>query len=125
MGFKTIMKYVYGYGGALVIVGAMFKIQHWLGAGVMLIAGLGVGAVIFMLSAHEPLHEEVDWSLAYPELALGHGEDDDLHSLPESSDESVVEQLDNMLAKAKIEPELIESLGTGMRNLSDSAGKIG
>ena len=123
--FKTIMKYVYGYGGALVIVGAMFKIQHWPGAGIMLIAGLGVEAVIFMLSAHEPLHEEVDWSLANPELALGHGEDDDLHSLPESSDESVVEQLDNMLAKAKIEPELIESLGTGMRNLSDSAGKIG
>ena len=55
-----------------------------------------------MLSAHEPL-KEVDWSLAYPELALGHGEDDD-SSLPESSDESVVEQLDNMLAKAKIEP---------------------
>ena len=122
--FKTIMKYVYGYGGALVIVGAMFKIQHWPGAGFMLIAGLGVEAVIFMLSAHEPLHEEVDWSLAYPELALGQGEDN-LHSLTESSDESVVEQLDNMLAKAKIEPELIESLGSGMRNLSDSAGKIG
>ena len=46
--FKTIMKYVYGYGGALVIVVAMFKIQHWPGAGIMLIAGLGVEAVIFM-----------------------------------------------------------------------------
>ena len=45
--FKTIMKYVYGYGGALVIVGAMFKIQHWPGAGIMLIAGLGVEAGIF------------------------------------------------------------------------------
>jgi len=123
--FKTIMKYVYGYGGATVIVGAMFKIQHWPGATIMLIGGLGIEAVIFMLSAHEPLHEEIDWSLAYPELALGHSDEDDLHSLPESSDESVVEQLDNMLAKAKIEPELIESLGTGMRNLSDSAGKIG
>ena len=119
------MKYVYGYGGALVIVGAMFKIQHWPGAGIMLIAGLGVEAVIFMLSAHEPLHEEVDWSLAYPELALGHGEDDDLHSLPESSDESVVEQLDNMLAKAKIEPELIESLGTGDEKFERQCGKIG
>lgn len=124
--FKTIMKYVYGYGGALVIVGAMFKIQHWPGAGVMLIAGLGVEAVIFMLSAHEPLHEEVDWTIAYPELALGHSDDD--HSpneLPGSSKESVVEQLDNMLAKAKIEPELIESLGAGMKNLSDNAGKLG
>ena len=80
--FKTIMKYVYGYGGAIVIIGAMFKIQHWPGATIMLIGGLGIEAVIFMLSAHEPLHEEIDWTLAYPELALGHGDDDDVHALP-------------------------------------------
>jgi len=124
--FKTIMKYVYGYGGAIVIIGAMFKIQHWPGATIMLIGGLGIEAVIFMLSAHEPLHEELDWTLAYPELALGHSDDDNSSaSLPEKSDESVVEQLDNMLAKAKIEPELIESLGSGMRNLSENAGKLG
>jgi gliding motility-associated protein GldL len=129
--FKTIMKFVYGYGGAIVIVGAMFKIQHWPGATIMLIGGLGIEAVIFVLSAHEPLHEEIDWTLAYPELALGHG-DDDVHALPEvdgetsvATDETVVEQLDNMLAKAKIEPELIESLGSGMRSLSENAGKLG
>ena len=127
--FKTIMKFVYGYGGAIVIVGAMFKIQHWPGATIMLIGGLGIEAIIFVLSAHEPLHEELDWTLAYPELALGHS-DDDPHGLPEessaeASDETVVEQLDNMLAKAKIEPELIESLGSGMRSLSENAGKLG
>ena len=128
--FKTIMKYVYGYGGAIVIIGAMFKIQHWPGATIMLIGGLGIEAVIFMLSAHEPLHEEIDWTIAYPELALGHsGDDHSANELPdlsnESKNESVVEQLDNMLAKAKIEPELIKSLGDGMKNLSDNAGKLG
>jgi gliding motility-associated protein GldL len=127
--FKTIMKYVYGYGGAIVIIGAMFKIQHWPGATIMLIGGLGIEAVIFMLSAHEPLHEELDWTIAYPELALGHSDDDHAtNELPDSttsSSESVVEQLDNMLAKAKIEPELIKSLGDGMKNLSDNAGKLG
>ena len=128
--FKTIMKYVYGYGGAIVIIGAMFKIQHWPGATIMLIGGLGIEAVIFMLSAHEPLHEELDWTIAYPELALGHsGDDHSPNELPdlnnESKNESVVEQLDNMLAKAKIEPELIKSLGDGMKNLSDNAGKLG
>ena len=124
--FKTIMKYVYGYGGAIVIIGAMFKIQHWPGATIMLIGGLGIEAIIFMLSAHEPLHEELDWTIAYPELALGHSDDDHSPSeLPGSTNESVVEQLDNMLAKAKIEPELIESLGAGMKNLSDNAGKLG
>jgi gliding motility-associated protein GldL len=124
--FKTIMKFVYGYGGAIVIIGAMFKIQHWPGASIMLIGGLGIEAVIFMLSAHEPLHEEIDWTIAYPELALGHSDSDhNPNQLPEMNKESVVEQLDNMLAKAKIEPELIESLGEGMKNLSDNAGKLG
>lgn len=132
--FKNIMKFVYGWGGAIVIVGAMFKITHWPGATVMLIAGLSIEAVIFILSAFEPLHEEVDWTLVYPELAMGH-QDDVHHSLPEvedtleeieeGSDLSVVEQLDNMLAEAKIEPELIQSLGDGLRSLSATASGMG
>ena len=123
--FKNIMKFVYGWGGAIVIVGALFKILHWPGANIMLIVGLLTEAAIFFISAFEPLHEEIDWTLVYPELALGHGDDDQVYDLPESSDDSVVEQLDNMLAKAKIEPELIESLGSGMRNLSENANKLG
>lgn len=129
--FKNGMKFVYGWGGAVVIIGAMFKIQHWPGAGVVLIFGLGVEAVIFILSAFEPLHEDVDWTLVYPELALGHAMDEH-HALPEVeenhedvSDLSVVEQLDNMLAQAKIEPELIQSLGDGLRNLSSSTKGLG
>lgn len=122
--FKNIMKYVYGWGASVVIVGALFKILHWPGANTMLIVGLLTEAFIFFISVFEPAHEEVDWTLVYPELALGHA-DDDIHSLPESSsDETIVEQLDNMLAESKIEPELIESLGKGMRNLSDSANKL-
>ena len=58
--FKTIMPKVYGIGAAVVIVGALFKIQHYPGAGVMLGIGLGVEAVIFFLSAFEPPHAEPD-----------------------------------------------------------------
>jgi gliding motility-associated protein GldL len=130
--FKNGMKFVYGWGGAVVIIGAMFKIQHWPGASVVLIGGLGVEAVIFILSAFEPLHEEVDWTLVYPELAMGHSMDEH-HALPtvdenmleEVDDTSIVEQLDNMLAEAKIEPELIQSLGEGLRNLSSSTKGLG
>ena len=123
--FKMTMKYIYGWGASIVIVGALFKILHWPGADIMLIVGLLTEALIFFISAFEPLHEEVDWTLVYPELALGHA-DDDLNALPDNvgSDETVVEQLDNMLADSKIEPELIESLGKGMRNLSDNANKL-
>jgi len=123
--FKTIMKFVYGWGGAVVIVGALFKILHI--PGPMLTIGLLVEAAIFVLSAFEPLHEDPDWSLVYPELAIGHADvgHEELGEGEISDDVSVVEQLDNMLADAKIEPDLIESLGTGLKNLSKGAGQMG
>ncbi len=130
--FKNIMKFVYGWGGAIVIIGAICKIYHI--PGPYLLIGLLVEAVIFILSAFEPLHEEVDWTLVYPELALGHSQDElaglpeieeSVEAIEEGSDLSVVEQLDSMLADAKIEPELIASLGDGLRNLSSSASGLG
>jgi len=130
--FKTIMKFVYGWGGAVVIVGALFKIYHI--PGPMLAVGLLVEAVIFILSAFEPLHEDPDWTLVYPELAMGHSAvaHEELPSHEEevieeevSNDVSVVEELDNMLAEAKIEPELLESLWQGLKNLSEGANKLG
>ena len=95
----------------------------------MLTIGLLVEAAIFVLSAFEPLHEDPDWTLVYPELAMGNA-DVGHEELGEGDGEigddvSVVEQLDNMLADAKIEPDLIESLGTGLKNLSKGAGQMG
>ena len=126
---KKIFNMAYGIGAAIVIVGALFKILHWPGADIMLIVGLLTEAAIFFVSAFEPLHEEVDWTLVYPELAMGHS-DQGLDELPESLDDlgddlSLTEQLDTMLADAKIEPELIESLGVGMKALSDNANQLG
>jgi gliding motility-associated protein GldL len=92
----------------------------------MLIIGLSTEAVIFVFSSFEPLHEDPDWTLVYPELATAHDEEDldgiaELHENPQS----VTDQLDNMLAQAKIEPELIESLGQGLRSLSSTASQLG
>lgn len=121
-GFKTFMARLYGWGASLVIVGALFKIQHWEGAGAMLTVGLLTEAVIFFFSAFEPPHEEVDWSLVYPELAGMH--DDTKKDKKKKSVDPVAQELDKMLAEAKIGPELIESLGTGLRHLSDNTRKM-
>ena len=83
--WKKFMAKLYGWGAAIVIVGALFKIQHWPGAGTMLIVGLGVEAFIFFMSAFEPIHEEPNWELVYPELALGHDENFDHDALPARS----------------------------------------
>jgi gliding motility-associated protein GldL len=68
--WKKFMAKLYGIGAAVVIIGAMFKIQHWPFASLLLVVGLSTEAVIFFFSAFEPLHEEPDWSLVYPELAM-------------------------------------------------------
>ena len=120
--WKNFMAKLYGIGAAIVIIGAMFKIMHWTGAGPMLVVGLSTEAVIFFFSAFEPPHEEVDWSLVYPELSGMHSENGDHHEKIE--DKPLTEQLDTMLADAKIGPELIESLGKGLQNLSDNANKL-
>ncbi len=128
---KVVMNFVYGFGAAIVILGAMFKIMHWPGASVMIVAGLSTEAVIFAISAFEPPHEELDWTLAYPELAgipsedgeggHGHGHG---RALAKASSDPVSQELDKMLEEAKIGPELIESLGSGMRRLSDATTKL-
>jgi gliding motility-associated protein GldL len=116
---KVFMGYLYGWGAAIVIVGAMFKIQHWL------VAGLSIEAVIFFFSAFEPIHEETDWSLVYPELRGEHGHGHGDHAVTELEEpKTITEQLDKMLEEAKIEPELLENLGKGLRNLSESTSKL-
>jgi len=122
---KKIMAFIYGMGASVVIVGALFKIMHWPGWDVMLIAGMGTEAIIFALSAFEPPHMDPDWTLVYPELAGmdeegGHGHG--AHTPAKTG--SVTEELDKMLEEAKIEPELLESLGEGLRRLSDNAAKL-
>jgi gliding motility-associated protein GldL len=115
--FKTTMNFVYGIGAAVVIVGALFKILHLKGADIMLSVGLLTEAGIFVISAFEPVHMDPDWSLVYPELAGG-------DPTEKKKTGSVSQQLDSMLAQAKIGPELIESLGTGLTSLSSNVKEM-
>ena len=122
--FKTIMPKVYGIGAAVVIIGAMFKILHLPGANEMLMIGLTTEAIIFFLSAFEPPHREPDWSKVYPELAEDYEGTSQARLARQAGGPSATQQMDQMLEKAKIGPELFESLGKGMRNLADSASKM-
>lgn len=133
--FKKLMAKVYGFGAAIVIVGALFKIQHWPGASLMLTVGLLVEAGIFVISAFEPIHEEPNWELVYPELALGHQEDLDHNAQPVVASgrrgggnigggSGITEHLDKMLDEAKIDSALLTRLGDGMRALGENASQL-
>ncbi len=119
--YKKGMGYVYGWGAALVLAGALFKIQHYPGAGLMLLIGMGTEIVIFFLSAFEPPHEMPDWSLVYPELVGlepkepriaargGGGGGSDLAALVQSG---------------TLEPEVVEKLSAGIKKLSATTGQL-
>ena len=129
-GWKKFMAKLYGFGAAVVIVGALFKIQHWPGASLMLIIGLGTEALIFIFSAFEPIHEDPDWSLVYPELAIGHSDDLDHEKLSAGGGRGgrggsgITDKLDQMLEEAKIDSALLERLADGMRTLGDNAAQL-
>lgn len=124
-GFKKFMAMAYGIGGAIVIIGALFKLMHWPYASLMLILGLGTEAFIFVISAFEPLPtEELDWALVYPELAGGQvsGKKKAALTTPEGV---LTKKIDDMLAAAKLDAGVINKLTTSMNNLSSAAKQIG
>ncbi len=121
-GYKKFMAYAYGIGAAVVILGALFKLMHWPGASIMLIAGLGTEALIFFLSAFEPVHDDPDWSLVYPELAggLSKGKKGE----PKDAEGLLSKKLDGLLKEAKIDAELMSSLGNSIKNFEGAAKGI-
>ena len=132
--WKNIMKYVYGLGAAVVIMGALFKIMHWPGASLMLIVGLSTEAVIFIMSVLEPVHLDADWSRVFPELADTEGEGVEevegvgLYDLIKAGSDEPGSQADKLAEKlndAGIDNALIGKLKDGMSNLADNASSLG
>lgn len=125
---KKFMSMVYGLGAAIVIIGALFKIQHIsigpITGGLMLTIGLITEAVIFTISAFEPVDKELDWSKVYPELT---GADTSSKNLKQELKEEsglLSQKLDDMLKEAKIDSKLMESLGESIKNFEGAARNI-
>lgn len=117
---KQLFNFAYGIGAAIVILGALFKINHvdwWVSGSTLLAIGLGVEAFIFALSAFEPVEDDVDWSVVYPELAGGSAKKREEHD-PEGM---LSKKLDGLLREAKVDSELMGSLGESIRNFGAAA----
>ena len=125
---KKTMNFAYGMGGAVVIIGALFKITHFeigpLTGTVMLSLGLVSEALIFALSAFEPVEDELDWTLVYPELADGQAKPKVKNEEEVNSQGILSQKLDAMLKEAKIDSELMSSLGNSIKNFEDMAKAI-
>ena len=126
---KKQMNFAYGMGAAVVIIGALFKITHlelgFVTGNLMLTIGLIVEAGIFALSAFEPIDEDLDWTLVYPELANGEARKKTTKAETTSDVQGLLSQkLDAMLKEAKIDGELMASLGNSIKNFEGAAKAI-
>jgi gliding motility-associated protein GldL len=119
--YKKTMNFVYGMGAAVVIIGALFKIQHiTLGpitGGLMLTIGLLVEAGVFAVSAFDTPEEDFDWTKVYPEL----GQEGLVTNEKAGAEGMLSQKLDNLLQEAKIDAALMESLGSSMKNFQNAA----
>jgi len=125
---KKLFNMAYGLGASVVIIGALFKILHWefgpLTGGLLLAIGLITEALIFAISAFEPVDDEYDWSLVYPELAGGQSSGKNQAQEAQEAEGLLSKKLDNLLKEAGVDAELMNSLGESIRNFEDAAKGI-
>lgn len=121
--WKKAMGYVYGWGASIVLIGALFKIQHYTGAGILLTVGLITEAIIFFFSAFEPPHEQPDWSLVYPEL-IGLEPREKMIAGGGGVQVEGLEQLQQLLEKISVEPDKLSHLSQGLAKLTNAADDL-
>ncbi len=118
--WKVFTGYVYNLGASVVLLGALFKLQHWPNAGLFLMVGLITEAFIFFISAFEPPMELPDWGKVYPELREGFELDEEYELVKEEQGT----KLDKLFESTTITPELLTKVSKGLTDLSNTASSI-
>jgi len=117
--WKTFMGFVYGWGAAVVLMGALFKLEHWQYSSLLLTIGLSTEALIFFLSAFEPPMELPEWSKVYPELK----EDYEVLEL-EQIENRKKKDLGDLFSSSELTPDLLNKVEKGLNELSNTAKGI-
>jgi len=115
---KKLFNMAYGIGAAIVILGALFKIQHIsigpVTGGLMLTIGMAVEALVFAISAFEPIEDDLDWTKVYPELGDAEGEGAGVNGM-------LSQKLDNLLQEAQVDTQLMTNLGNSIKSFHTAA----
>ncbi len=119
--WRSTMNYFYSIGASVVLLGALFKLQHWTGGSTMLMIGMSCEALIFFLSAFEPMVETPDWTKVYPQLSPEF-EFEEKIIIPEKPVSSG--GFGDLLEKAEITPEMLTKLKKGLVDLTNTARGI-
>lgn len=119
--WRSTMNYFYSIGASVVLLGALFKLQHWTGGSTMLMIGMSCEALIFFLSAFEPMIETPDWTKVYPQLNPDFEFEEEIELPVKSTSRG---GFDDLLEKAEITPEMLSKLKKGIQDLTNTAKGI-
>ncbi len=133
-GFRKGTAMLYGLGASIVILGALFKILHWPFANEMLIVGMGTEALIFFVSAFEPIPDldvHYEWEKVYPALASEEASNEELNLDNQvvkvtSINTQPVESLNKSMEaiNKSFTPDLFESLSLSIKGLSSNVSNL-
>ena len=133
---QSVMNFLFSFFAAIVIAGALFKIEHWPAADIMIICGLVAEIVVFLLMAFlVPAHEEYYWERFFPNIT----EHPDVEERRTgkfsmtplslagnaSSGNPALDRLEDMLAKADITPANLGRLSENFTKLNTTVSKMG
>jgi len=128
--FKKFLTKLYSIGASVVIIGALFKIEHWPMADMMLCTGLLTEAVIFFFFALENTDDEP--ARTFPRI-MGASEsraeelsysEQNRGAIGGGGGSLALAKFDEMLENAEITPDLFYKLGVGMKKLGETTANI-
>ena len=121
---KKVVGAVYSLGASVVIIGALFKIMHFPGAGAMLMVGMGVEALLFAIGCLDKPHTEFHWNNVFPQL-LGYGADPELlEEMKSRPCPTLMGSAGGENATPALDSKELESLKAGVANLAKTANQL-
>lgn len=122
--YRVIIPKATSLGASIVVLGALFKIQHFPGAGIFLAIGLITESVIFLMGVFEPsppFHLHYNWENVHPELI-----EDAPKAKPKSEGKGLLAlgAIDKMLQESNLSPNVMKKFGEGMKKLETTSNQM-
>lgn len=122
---KYFKNLIIGLGASVVLLGALFKIQHWPGGSIMLTLGMSVEVFLFALLGLLPPHADYYWERFYPDITKNpHVESFQKYGKDAHKKESSVKSLDKMMEESSISPQTIKRLGENFQKFGQTVEQI-
>ena len=118
------LTFLYGFGAAVVLVGAMFKFLGWNYANQMFVVGLSIEALVFLVSAFERTTEdkEYEWDNVFPQLN-GEGDGADAPGYSKAMDDfgKTLSALNKEMADMG---SALKEMRSGMEKVGNLSGEV-